>query len=79
MPLLAPALGLLALALAGCDELLAPQARVTGGLNSQGMGAAIHTAKTSALGWAIAVMCGGEPQNGADPASRFFDAIDPNR
>lgn len=35
------ALGLLALALGGCEELLVPQARVTGGLNSQGMGAAM--------------------------------------
>ncbi|MEZ5669420.1 MAG: hypothetical protein R3F55_18685 [Alphaproteobacteria bacterium] len=42
-----------------------------------GMGAAIHTPKTSLVGLSIAVMCGCAPADGDDLVSRFLDSVDP--
>ncbi len=40
-------------------------------------GSADHTPVTSALGLAVAIMMGSEPETGADPLSAALDAIDP--
>jgi len=40
-------------------------------------GGADHTPVTSAIGLAIAIMMGSEPQTGADPLSAALDAVDP--
>jgi len=42
-------------------------------------GAGLHTKKSSAIGFAMAVMAGSEPVDGHDPVSRFLDAIDPDQ
>jgi hypothetical protein len=40
-------------------------------------GSADHTPVTSAIGLAVAIMTGSEPQTGADALSAALDAIDP--
>jgi hypothetical protein len=40
-------------------------------------GGADHTLVTSAIGLAVAIMMGGEPETGADPLSAALDSIDP--
>jgi hypothetical protein len=40
-------------------------------------GGADHTPTTSAIGLAVAVMMGSEPETGADPLSAFLDSVDP--
>ncbi|MGF1627467.1 MAG: hypothetical protein ACFCVH_21510 [Alphaproteobacteria bacterium] len=42
-----------------------------------GMGAAVHTPRTSLVGLAIAIMCGTAPTGGEDELSAFFRAIAP--
>ena len=40
-------------------------------------GSADHTPITSAIGLAVAIMMGSEPETGADPLSAALDSVDP--
>ena len=40
-------------------------------------GGADHTPVTSAIGLAVAIMMGSEPETGADPLSAALDSVDP--